>query len=258
MNLFKYLIIILICIKCIHLNAQQNDLKWTKSNLKGHWKLIDTKIVNDIPFLKIPKLEEDPMNMVNEDSPWDHYTEYDLVFEHDTMYKIHYPIQAFEPIRFNLDSAYIHFIYADSSNDRCPIQVNKDTLYLYRPVKTESGYFKETYIQTNFNDSILYIMKKYGINYPELAGTWILVREEDYDYGTYYELKFPHKIPNSIEFSSAQMIAALEQPKIFMMKTDGIKRAYTFWYHYSTIYFKPGKWYKKKNDPMIHFNKNYE
>jgi hypothetical protein len=98
-------------------------------------------------------------------------------------------------------------------------------------------------------------MKKYGINYPELVGIWMLVREEDYDYGTHYELRFPHSIPDSIEFTREQMIDALAYEKIFMMSTDGIKRDYSFWYHESCIYFKPGKWYKEENDPMIHFYK---
>ena len=37
-------------------------------------------------------------------------------------------------------------------------------------------YLKEGYIKTSFNDSILNIIKRDGANYPELAGTWLLVR----------------------------------------------------------------------------------
>jgi hypothetical protein len=254
MTMIKYLFIILLCLSCIPVDAQKNDLKWTKPDLKGHWKLIDTKIVDDVPFLNLHAPEVDPIKMVSEDSPWDHYTKYDLVFEHDSMYKIHYPIEAFESVRFFLDTGYLHIATKNDFNTY-PAQLVNDTLLLYTPVSTDPGYFKETYVRTNFNDSILNVMKKYGVNYPALAGTWMLVREEDYEYGTHYEFRFPYAIPDSIELTREKMIDALEHERIFMMSTDGIKRDYSFWYSDSNIYFKPGKWYKEVDDPWIHFYK---
>jgi hypothetical protein len=251
MTLINYLCIALLCLSCIPVDAQKSDLKWTKPNLKGHWKLIDTKIVDEVPFLNLKAPELDPMIRVHEDSPWDHYTKYDLVFENDSMYKVHYPIQAFESVRFFLDAGYLHLSTKEGFNTY-PTQLVNDTLLVYRLVKNDKGYFKAAYVRTNFNDSTLHVMKKYGINYPELAGTWTLIREEDYDYGTHYELVFPHKIPDSIKFSRKQMITALEHPKIYMMSTDGVKRDYTFWYNKSSIHFKPGKWYKGL-DTGIHF-----
>lgn len=248
----NHLYITLLCLSCIHVDAQKKDLKWTKPNLKGHWKLIDTKIVDEVLFLDFHTPASDPMKMVSEDTPWDHYTQYDLVFENDSMFQVHYPIQAFESFRFFVDTGYLHVTNTGSFNTY-PAELINDTLRLYKPLSSEPGFFKETYVRTSFNDSILNVMKKYGINYLELAGTWMLIREEDYDYGTHYELRFPHAIPDSIGFSREQMIAALEHPKIYMLSTDGIKRDYSFWYDKSRIYFKPGKWYKGKIDPMIHF-----
>lgn len=230
------------------------NLKWAMPNLKGHWKLIDTKIVDRVRFLNPHAPASDPMKMTSEDSPWDNYTKYDLVFENDSMFQVHYPIQAFESVRFFLDTGYLHITNKDNFS-AYPIQLINDTLTLYKPLSGEPGYFKELYVRTSFNDSILNVMKKYGINYPELAGTWLLVREEDFDYGTHYELRFPHAIPDSIKFSRKQMITALEHQKIYMLSTDGIKRDYSFWYDKSCIYIKPGKWYKGKHDPMIHFYK---
>lgn len=253
MTMINYLCITSLCFSCAQVAAQKKDLKWTKPDLKGHWKLIDTKIVDAVPFLNLQAPEADPMKMVSEDSPWDHYTKYDLVIDNDSMCKVHYPVQAFESVRFFLDTGYLHVATKNDFNIY-PVQLVNDTLQFYTLVSTEPGYFKETYVRTNFNDSVLDVMKKYGVNYPELAGTWMLVREEDYDYGTHYELKFPHSIPDSIEFTLKQMIDALEHEKIFMMSTDGIKRDYSFWYRESCIYFKPGKWYKRE-DPWIHFYK---
>lgn len=193
------------------------------------------------------------MKMTTEDSPWDYYKKYDLVFENDSIYKVNYPIQAQPPVHYFLDTGYLHLRLNDEIKVH-PVELVHDTLILYTPTRGY-GFFKETYVQTNFNDSILNVMKEYGINYPELVGTWMLVREEDYDYGTHYELRFPHSIPDSIEFTREKMIDALEHEKIFIMSTDGIKRDYSFWYSESCIYFKPGKWYKEGDDPWIHFYK---
>lgn len=250
--MINYLFIILFCLNCFRVDAQKNELKWVKPNLKGHWKIIDTKIVYEVPFLNLHIPEPDPMKMVYEDSPWDSYTKHDLVFEEDTMYLVDYPIQAFTPSHYKLDTGYLHV----GSKDEIyayPAELVNDTLQFYRPLRSEPGYFKETYARTIFIDSIFSIMKRHGINYPELVGTWMLVRENDYDYGTHYELRFPHIIPDSIEFSRAQMIAALEGENIYMMSTDGIKKEYSFLYRASQIYFKPGEWYKEGDDPLIYF-----
>lgn len=246
-----YFLIILVSLSCTQTDDKGDELKWTKPDLEGHWKLYDTEIVDKVPFLNLQAPEPDPKKMVFEDSPWDSYTKYDLVFEDDSMYQVNYPIQAYTPVHYFLDSGYLHVgtkddIYA------YPAELVNDTLVFYRPLRSEPGYFKEKYLRTNFNDSILNVMKRYGINYPELAGTWLLVREEDYDYGTHYELKFPHSIPDSIEFSREQMISALKDEKTYMMLTDGVKRDYSFFYSKYHIYFKPGKWYKEE-EPLIYF-----
>lgn len=251
-SVFIYLFLLLLSYSFALTHAQKNNVTINISHIIGHWKLVDTEIVDHVPFLDITPLTSDQMNMVREDSPWDHYTKYDIVFEKDSMYKIHYPIQAFESMGFFVDSSYLHLTTKDAFQ-KYPVQLKNDTFFLYTPVYSDLGYFKETFVRTNFNDNILNTMKKYGINYPELAGTWMLIREKDYDYGTHYELEFPYSIPDSIIFTKEQMTKALENPKIYLLSTNGIKREYSFWYDQSYIYFKPGKWYKKGDDPMIHF-----
>ena len=247
-----YLLAALLCFSCTRADFKESQLSGTAADLEGHWKLHDVEIVDQVPFLNLRATKPDPTNRVCEDSPWDSYTRHDLVFEHDSMYMVDYPIQAYTPVHYFLDTGYLHVgpkddIYA------YPAALINDTLLLYRPLRSDPGFFKETYVRTHFNDSVLSIMKKYGINYPELAGTWILVREEDYDDGTQYELLFPHTLPDSIEFSQAQMTAALEGMNTFKMTTDGIKRDYSFYYRESRMYFQPGQWYKKGDDPLIYF-----
>jgi hypothetical protein len=154
-------------------------------------------------------------------------------------------------LQYFLDTGYLHLKSKDEIKSY-PIEFYNDTLILYVP-KPGYGFFKETYLQTNFNDSTLNVMKKYGVNYPELAGNWMLVREEDFDYGTHYELEFPYSIPDSIEFTREQMISALEGDRIFKMLTNGTKREYTFFYRAPYIYIEPGSWYKEEDSPLIYF-----
>ena len=235
--------------------SPDDEINWNKPDLNGHWKLHDTKIVDEVPFLNLKAPEPDPMTMVHEDSPWDSYVEYDLVFENDTMYKIEYPIESSRPTPYFLDSGYIHLGPKDSIYTY-PLEIVNDTLYFYRRLWNDPGYFKETYVRTNFNDSVLNVMKKYRINYPALAGTWYLVRAMDYDYGTYYELQFPHDLPDSVEFTREQMITALDGEKIQMIKTDGKIKEYTFHYYDYHIHVKPGLWCEEE-DPWIFFSKSY-
>lgn len=249
-NRIHFFLLVFILLSYYPQDGKQTREIATTADLTGHWRLHDTQIVQEVPFLNNPRPTPELQDRVSEDSPWDLYTKFDLVFEKDTMYKVHYPIQAFEPLRFSLDTGYLH-LNGQSKQLMFPAQLRNDTLQLYTPLAGDPGYFEETYVRTNFEDSILGQMKKYGINYPALAGTWYITREEDYDYGTHYELNFRHTIPDSIEFSREQMIAALHQPKIYWMRTDGVKRDYIFWYQNSRIYLKPGKWYKKDDEMLI-------
>ncbi|TXI84171.1 MAG: hypothetical protein E6Q38_02330 [Crocinitomicaceae bacterium] len=231
--------------------AQTSENSISSTELIGHWKLVDAKIVDEVEFLKLPKREMSHEIRVSEDSPWDSYKKIDLVFDKDSMFRLQYPIQSFASARFFLDSSYLHYSTYEESG-KCPLQLLNDTLILYREMPNDPSYFKEAFVRTTFNDSVLQVMKTYGINYPELAGTWELVREEDYDYGTHYELNYPFTLPDSIELSREQMIAALHGNRTVLLSTSGKPRAYTFWYTNSCLYLKPGDWYHG-NDPMIHF-----
>lgn len=252
-NINYCLLIALLCLSCAQADDSKNEINWTVPDLEGHWKLYNTEIVDEVPFLNLKAPEPDPATMVHEDSPWDSYAEYDLVFEKDSMFMVNYPIQAFAPVHYFLDTGYMH-VGTEDDMYSYPAELVHDKLFLYRPLSADPGYFKETYVHTSFNDSILKMMKEYKINYPELAGTWGLLREYDYDYGTHYRLNFPYTLPDTISFSTQQMINALHGDRTYDMLTDGKKRPYTFKYHNKQMHLTPDEWYLG-NDPWIHFSK---
>lgn len=254
MNRNFYLSIALLFLSCTQADNKSAQSNWDKPTLEGHWRLCNVEIVDEVPFLNLQAPEPDLSKMVYESSPWDFYTEYDLVFESDSMYKVNYPIETFPPTYYFLDTGYIH---VGPKDDICayPAELVNDTLLFYNPLTSEPGYFKEYYVRTNFNDSVFNILKKHRINYPALTGNWMLVSEEDYNYGTHYELNFPHTIPDSIKFSRKQMIAALEDDKVYMMSTDGIQRDYSFFYRSPQLCLKPREWYKESGDTLIYFER---
>jgi hypothetical protein len=247
----KVLFIFLCCLINSKLIAQADSLNFSESKIIGHWKLVDTKIVDEVGFLKLLPREMFNEIRVSEDSPWDSYQRNDLVFEVDSMFQVQYPLSSNGSLAYFIDSSYLHVSTKENSS-KYPLQLLNDTLILYREMPNDPGYFKERFVRTSFNDSVLQVMKTYGINYPELAGTWKLVREEDYDYGTYYELIFPYTLPDSIILSRKQMLAALHGERTIQLSTNRKLRPYTFWYANSCLYLKPGEWYDG-DDPMIHF-----
>lgn len=223
---------------------------WVKPELEGQWKFVsaikveDTRFLNHYPNPYAPAYEAGP--------PEPPYIGPDLIFENDSLYEVFYPRLLVDRTLFSIDSGYLHFLY-EWNTESHPVELVNDTLFIYKPFH-EKVYIKEGYVKTTFNDSIVDLLKKYEVNYAELAGTWYLVRESSGDDGTYYELDFPYNIPDSIEISRELFIREQYQNKVFMMSTDGKMREYTFLHMWGNLKLTPGEWYKGE-DPWIHFSR---
>ncbi|MBX7094485.1 MAG: hypothetical protein K1X56_07185 [Flavobacteriales bacterium] len=237
-----------------HPISASNDLRgnWAVPQVEGHWKLVASTIVKDVPFIK-PDLKKQNDLIAREEGPFEYYRQGDLVFEKDSLFQIDYPMEIITRSKFNIDTGYIVTQFGDYTS-ACPMEQRNDTLYRYVPGTYGPEYLKEAYIKTEFSDSTLSFLKKYRVNYPELAGKWYLQREYDYDYGTHYELKFPYTLPDSIEITKAQFVTALSQKNVYWIKTSGKKRDYYFWYDHPYLHVTPGSWYKG-DDPWIHFRR---
>lgn len=236
----------LFCLFCL---SCQGEHALTEADLQGHWKFVSTvKVVNTTFLNKYPN----PYAPATE-VPWPQfpYVGPDLVFENDSLHTINYPTNIVSRNSFSIDSGYLHNLFSWHIEAH-PVEFFNDTLFIYKPFYQQE-YVKEGYIKTNFNDSILSILKSDGVYYPELAGTWFLVRESSGEDGTYYELDFPHVIPDSIKISREDFIHGLENDKIYMMSTDGIKREYFFDYR-GYLHLTPGDWYEGE-DLWIHLSK---
>jgi len=250
LDMIKYLIPILWCFSCTNQNehTDQNESGWTKPALEGHWKFVsavkveNTSFLNQYPNPYAPAYEAGP--------PEPPYRAPDLVVENDSLYEILYPKQLIRRQGFSVDSGYLH-AHFEWYTESHPVEFVNDTLFIYVPLYNNE-YAKEGYVKTSFNDSVLDILIRDEVNYPELAGTWFLIRESGGGDGTYYELEFPHLIPDSIEINREQFITGLHNNNIYLMSTDGKPREYTFEYYGGHLHLTPGAWYDGEN-PWIHF-----
>ena len=227
----------------------KSDLK--KSALEGHWKFVTAVEVKELPFLSQYNTAQTPTRVQDPEAPITEALfkrpDLHLIFENDTMYEVQYPTSLDRQHPYSVNSGYVHW-----GVEHYPIQLVNDTLFLYKSF--DGAYLKEVYVKTSLDDSLVDLLKKHGANYPELAGTWMLIRESGGDGEGTYLLEFPYEIPDSIEISREDFISAVENNKVYMMSTDGKKRDYTFSYEWGYLRFTPGKWYKGE-DPWIHFTR---
>ena len=63
-HMIYYFLIVLLSFSSTPAADKGDELKWTKPDITGHWKLYDTEIVDKVPFLHLQAPEPDPMKMV--------------------------------------------------------------------------------------------------------------------------------------------------------------------------------------------------
>ena len=236
-------------------SAEQSELseeqEWVVPNLEGHWELTSSSVEEKVPAFAGKTFTQEELDFmpVMEGGPFEYISQYDLVFTADSVFKIEYPMELFSGGAYNLDSHYLHF---DGGNyKKLPFEVFADTMFTYR-AGSDGTYLKEKYVKTAYQDSILNILKRDTLNYPMLAGNWILHREYWYDYGTHYWLEYPYEIPDSISLSREQILKKLRTDKTILMKTNGKLKTYRLDYKDPHLYLRPTEWYKGE-DPYIHF-----
>ncbi len=230
----------------IDVEHSEKDSSNEAAEILGHWKFVKNQIVNPA-FLK-----EDPDAIAQEETYFYQPFTTDLVFSADSFYRIDYPTELCQRGAYEVDTFYLHMKGALGMSR---YKIKTDTLILYR--MDEGNLLKETYQKTNFNDSIVSILKRDGFDYALLEGTWLLLREYSYDYGTEYVLNFPHEIPDSIVLTRADILATLHTDRSVMMTTDEKKMTYTFSHDYGQLNLTPNSWYNGKS-VTLEFMRNTE
>ncbi len=164
-----------------------------------------------------------------------------LFISHDSIFSIHYPIHQYWKNNFKVDG---NKLFIGKNKDVKSIWVSdaKDTLRISY-LDFYGLYIEETYLKTSFDDAVLNILNDYLTNFPELAGTWYLIREKALSWGEQYELDFPHALPDSIVLSKEELEATLHTDRSVQMRTDGKKMKYFLGYKDGELVLIPGAWY---------------
>jgi hypothetical protein len=122
---------------------------------------------------------------------------------------------------------------------------------------------EKTYKKVEFDDSVVQILKKHKLNYPMLAGKWILIREA-VDVSGEYTLNSPYVVPDELVLTREQFIKMMESDFRVYFLTDGIKRMYFLSFDGVEIKLLPDKWFdqevwkKEHNSPFaLYFKRPY-
>ncbi len=228
---------------------EQEEKGWQKPKLEGHWEFVSVVEAEDTPFLRhYPEANVPAKEALDPEPP---YHGPDLIFDQDSVYELFYPRRVSYQWKYAVDSGYLHFGHKWFENT-FPVEYTNDTLFIYKPV-FGNKYNKEGYIKTQFNDSIVNILMTQKVNYPELAGTWHLIRFDSFDDGSEgYELDFPHELQDSIVITREELIKGMEEGMTLWISTDGEKRDYTFFSRWGYLYLTAGDWFKG-DDPGVHY-----
>lgn len=246
--MIRILLILLLCQGCSQERPFNSQINYEKSSnleksdldLEGQWKFVFAIKEQGTPFLRTYPNPYTPAYEVGPPEP--PYDGPDFIFKQDSCYQVVYPKYMYYRNRFSVDSGYLH-LHHKFHTELFPIEWRDDTLFIYKPFLNDE-YIKEVYVKTSFNDSVMEILKTNPANYPELAGTWYLVRFDSGNDGTYYELDFPHEVPDSIEISRDDFLRGIENNNTYKIMTDGELKDYTFTYRWGSLVFTPDDWFK--------------
>lgn len=175
--------------------------------------------------------------------------------EKDNIFWLNYPFEMEGKSGYSFDSNYVQL---KGERDKRKIRMSADRNILHISYLDLFGlYLTESYNKVAFEDSVVTLLKEKELNYPLLAGSWELIREDSYA-GEPYELDFPYPIPDTLILTHDQLVQAMRANGSIVLPGDPAQRKYTIEYHkdYFGFYYLwliPGPWYKD-HDPGIHFN----
>lgn len=277
------LIAIILSVGLIQCNSSSDnstiadEKNYTANDIEGNWTLINTEIIEEKQSITQYNETAEP-EIIREWSPpvyvdgdgilRPHSEKYylssiypDMDIREDSIYKFNYPIELVQRNAYVIDSSLLK-IGDNPKGKIINLSSNKDTLKISY-LDIYGLYLEETYQKTTYNDSILDILKLYKTNFPLLAGTWKLIREEDVGWGQTYRLIFPYEIPDSIVLTEEELITSLFSDRSCQMMTDDKKRKYFLAYDGAELQLIPDDWYDpytwylygEGDNPYIHFRR---
>jgi hypothetical protein len=126
------------------------------------------------------------------------------------------------------------------------INLNHDTLRV-EYLEHTGLYLSEVYTRKQFDQDLVNVLRAYGHNLPCAHGKYALVHYEfhsvDYDSPFEHYHSFPHAIPETLEFTKAELFQILKDDYEFQMPTDGKLEFYNLsWGWGDSFWIEPKNW----------------
>lgn len=246
----------LVFIQCSTPEKTQNSGQLPALNdLLGDWSLVSVEFVADKQSLDKYRESEaqnfdqewlapvyvDENDILRPSDP-DRYlsaSNRDLHISADSMFWFDYPLQLQMSTAFSLEGKRLKF-----KNEVREISLSEDKQTLTISYLDYYGlYLVETWKKTQFKQDVLAVLKRYKTNFPELAGTWMLIRESSDEYGNEYRLDFPYTIADTLVLSREELVSALHTDRSVQVLTNGRKYKYFLRYEDDELHLVPDSWY---------------
>jgi hypothetical protein len=157
----------------------------------------------------------------------------------DSIFWLNYPHVIHKEGRFRLRS---NMITSVRDTYRMHVEIKDKNTLKISYLNYFGLYLEETYKKVDFDDSLIQLLKTYKLNYPELTGSWSLIRESNRN-GENYFLDFPHEVADSIVLSRPQLIKAMRSDRGIYFLTDGAYRKYFLSYEDGILALTPDSWF---------------
>ncbi len=239
----------------------------TSEDIKGQWSLVRIDTIPAKQSLDVNKKDNSMMveyetsevKPVNGILKCVHlcptsYPVKDIEFANDSVFEYVFPthIRSFNKLKIvdnKVDLKGINSIWSKAEWDtNLELKLEKDTLMIEYLEQT-GLYLSEVYIRNSFDQDLVDLLRAYRHNLPIAHGKYSLVHYEfrsiDYDSPFEHYHSFPHAVPETLEFSKADLLQILKDEYEFEMLTDGKLKPYDLsWSWGDRFWISPKNWYE--------------
>jgi hypothetical protein len=259
------IILLLNCGGDVKVSIEEREIRF--EDINGQWTLIRIDTITSKQSLEVNKndnsmmveYETSEIKPVNGILKCVHlcptsYPKKEIEFANDSVFEYVFPthIRSSNELKIvdnKVDLKGINSIWYKAEWDtNLELKLEKDTLMIEYLEQT-GLYLSEVYTRNSFDKDLVGLLRAYRHNLPIAHGKYALVHYEfksvDYDSPFEHYHSFPHTVPETLEFSKADLLQILKDEYEFEMLTDGVLKPYDLsWSWGNRFWVSPKEWYE--------------